>query len=143
MGYLAEEITSVCSRLGYDFNYLNLRDSQNVISIIKDKFCCGKNKSPLWESILNSKGVYNQRGWSWISEFVGDIPILIFFEQSDDKSIVRLENGSYLSKILGECFGFVFYITDLDYNYLVCFNDHDILMGAGTASDWIENKAGK
>ncbi|MGL5939366.1 MAG: hypothetical protein ACRC2S_03105 [Waterburya sp.] len=140
MGYLADEVICACFNLSYNANILNSKDSQNVISIVKNNFCLEKKNYPIWESIIDSKGIQDPNGWQWISEFVNNKPILIFFEQSDDQSIVRIENGFYISKILGECFGFVFYITDINHNYLICFNDHNILIGAGTATDWIEKK---
>ena len=143
MGYLANEILDVSSKLGYYTELLSPSDTQKVFSAILEKFC-HSNKSkplPLWELLENSIGIHNSEAWSWISEFVGKKPILIFFEQSDDSSIVYLKNGSFLSEILGECFGFVFYITDLKYSYIISFNDHDILIGSGTAANWIKSKS--
>jgi hypothetical protein len=140
MGYLADELIDASLKLGHNATILNAKDSQNIISIIKNKFCVETKNSPIWESIVDTKEIHDANAWKWISEFLDDNPILIFFEQSDDRLIVRLENGFYISKILGECFGFVFYITDLNHNYLMCFNDRNILIGTGIATDWIEKK---
>jgi hypothetical protein len=60
--------------------------------------------------------------------------------QECDRSVVFLKNGLNLSAILGECTGFIFYLTDLNFTYLICFNDHDILIGAGAAIDWVKSK---
>jgi len=141
MGYLANEVYSVARQLSYEACILNSSNSQNILSTIREKFCSGSNRYPLWEYIVSSEGIHNKDAWSWISEFLDNCPVIIFFDESDDKSMVRLEHGLHVSKILGECFGFVFYLTDFNYNYLICFNDHDILIGAGTAKDWIKIKS--
>jgi hypothetical protein len=140
MGYLADEFINTSLKLGFKANIIDTKDSQNIISIVKKKFCFETNNSPIWELIIDSKEIYDANAWQWISGFLDDKPILIFFEESDDRAIVRLEKGFYISQILGECFGFVFYIIDIDYNYLMCFNDHNILIGAGIAASWIEKK---
>ena len=139
MRYLAEEILDVCTRLNYEASILNLSDSQQFFSDVVENFCCGNNSYPLWEFLEDSRGIHDSKGWSWISKFTKDEPVVIFFEQSDDKSMIYIQNGSYFSEILGECFGFVFYVTDLECKYIICFTDHDVLIGAGTAVNWIKS----
>ena len=54
--------------------------------------------------------------------------------------MVKIENGLHLSTILGDCFGFVYYLTNLNYEYIIGETDHGVLIGTGTAKKWIEQK---
>lgn len=36
-------------------------------------------------------------------------------------------------------FGFEFYITNFETEYVICFNHHDCLLGCGTAKKWVES----
>ena len=70
-----------------------------------------------------------------------------FFEENntissddiEDKSVLVINNGKSLYKLLDEMFGFEFYITNFETNYLLCFNHHDCLLGCGTAKKWVES----
>ena len=48
-----------------------------------------------------------------------------------------IPNGTELYKILEDSFGFEFYITNQNHSYILCFNHHDILYGAGEAKKWV------
>lgn len=141
MGYDADEVISVCSNFGYEAYLLTSQECERVVSAVKNKFCYPyKNCDPIWECItVDNEGVHDSQAWSWLSEFVGNNSVLIFFDRFD-RSVVFLKNGLNLSAILGECTGFVFYVTDLNFSYLICSNDHDILIGAGGAIDWVKSK---
>jgi hypothetical protein len=61
----------------------------------------------------------------------------MFFDRDRDESGVVFEAGSCLVNVLGECTGFEFYLTDLEGDYVICFNHHDFLIGTGSAETWI------
>ena len=63
----------------------------------------------------------------------------MFFDDIEDKSIITISNGNELYKLLSEMFGFEFYITNFETDYLGGFNHHDCLFGCGTAKKWIES----
>ena len=52
----------------------------------------------------------------------------------------HVPSGSSLGELLCNTFGFVFYVTDADATYLVCFNDHDFLVCCGSAWAWLEER---
>lgn len=51
-----------------------------------------------------------------------------------------IPSGSSLDELLGETFRFVFYVTDPEGTYLICFNDHDFLICWGSAQEWLERR---
>ena len=51
--------------------------------------------------------------------------------------IVRRDD---LVAVLGETYGFEFYVTNKEKSYLLVFNHHDILMACGDAKNWLNTK---
>lgn len=62
----------------------------------------------------------------------------MFFNDFDEKAMFKIKNGMDLDFLLSGTSGFEFYVTDLEYSYLICFNHHDMLYGCGKAIQWIE-----
>lgn len=138
MGPLSEEIIASCEQLDIHYEVL---DEDHVI-VIRNKIestLAVDNDGPLWDRLHSYSGIYDQYGWSLITNFTEGQPIIIFFEPHLDKSIIYLKNSQMLSAVLGNCSGFVFYIANLACDYLFCFNDHDALLGAGTAEVWVNS----
>jgi hypothetical protein len=48
-----------------------------------------------------------------------------------------IPDGSTLTSILSETIGFPFYVTSLNTDYMLCFDDHDCLIANGKAVEWI------
>ena len=46
-------------------------------------------------------------------------------------------SGSALTSILSETFGFRFYVTSSEADYILCFDDHDCLIANGKAVECI------
>jgi hypothetical protein len=89
----------------------------------------------LWERLNHSVSSKDRFGWKTIVSLVGnsDCILLILTEQFG----LRVPNGQVLSIILGDTWGYVFYVTNTNADYLMCFNDHDFVIGCGEAERWI------
>jgi hypothetical protein len=59
---------------------------------------------------------------------------LVFWEE---KTFEKSLQVAVLLVFLKNSFHFVFYITNLSFTYLLCFNDHNYLIGSGSAKEWI------
>ena len=138
MGYLAEEVVNACKLFTTKCEILSTQQATEIRSKVETGFS-SPGDSPLWSRLTAYAGVYNQEGWRLVETYTNGQPILLFFEPHLDNAIVLLSDSSKLSKILGECSGFIFYVTSIPLDYLICFNDHDSLMGAGKAKEWIEH----
>jgi hypothetical protein len=137
MGIHSSEIMKVCQELGCSCTLLEAKVSESVHTSVQLHFAQTNSSLPLWERLELDASVHDIEGWRHIENFIGKQPVFIFFDVDDDDSVVCLQDGSRITSILAECTGFVFYIADLEYNYLICFNDHDFLIGAGIAREWI------
>ena len=93
----------------------------------------------LWDQFKDAAVIADSNGWEKLCSFVGGNSCLMFFDNIEDKSVILISNGKELYKLLDEMFGFEFYITNFETDYLLCFNHHDCLLGCGTAKKWIES----
>lgn len=142
MGYLAEEVINACKLVTVACEILTSQQATKVRLEVEGIFASQGN-SPLWSRLIAYDGIYSPDGWKAVETYTDSLPIFLFFEPHLDDSIVLLHDSSKLSQILGECSGFIFYVTRSSLDYLLCFNDHDALIGAGKAKEWIEQLKNK
>ena len=57
----------------------------------------------------------------------------------DEKTIFVFENGEQIIDVIGQSFGFIYYIVDCNLEFLICFNDCDYLVVSGKAIDWLKS----
>lgn len=93
----------------------------------------------LWEKFIRFEVLSDPMGWSYIESFVKNNECIMFFNQNDEKEMFLIRCGKDLNYILGETWGYEFYITDRECSYLICFNHHDVLFGCGKAEKWLKN----
>ena len=93
----------------------------------------------LWEHLIDCENINDPEGWKYIDEFVNKKRVVLFFNEFEDKSMFELD-GSRLTELIGECYGFEFYVTDAAADFLICYNHHDCLFATGTAKNWLANK---
>lgn len=91
-------------------------------------------------NLRNYAAVQHPDSWEWVNEFVGDEPVILFYDWPNERTMFRT-HGKDVKAILANCFMFVFYITNESYDYLLAQNDHDYIIGAGTAKPWVESLA--
>lgn len=100
----------------------------------------GARSHRLWESALDCASIQDKDGWQAIADFVGMRSCVLLFDLEDEVEMFRVPSGSSLDELLGHTFGFVFYVTDVNANYLICFNDHDFLICCGSALEWLKGR---
>lgn len=93
----------------------------------------------LWEYLKGASIKTDEKGWEKICNFVGNNKCILFFDSIEDNSMIVINNGQILYKILSEMFAFEFYITNFETNFLICFNHHDCLLCCGRAKNWLDN----
>ena len=113
------------------------------VKVIKNdilkKYIYLQSKSFLWDQFKEAAVVADSNGWKKLCSFVGSNSCLMFFDDIEDKSVILISNGNELQKLLDEMFGFEFYITNFETDYLLCFNHHDCLLGCEKKKKWIES----
>jgi len=100
-------------------------------------FFCGK----IWDTRKAPRGFHSQDGWRLIPLYVGYRSCVLFFPEA--RLAVELKSGSDLLLVLEQLPAYEFYVSNRDMQYLICFNDHDFVIGWGQAEGWVEDQAGR
>lgn len=141
MNSIKEQILIISKDLKIDVKRLDSFTSREILGSLIKKYTNLKNYSfPLWHFISNKESIYYLNGWSLIDKFERGSKgiVYLFFEPSDEKEVLIFPSMSSVKAILEEVPGFVFYLSNSDLEFLICFNDHDYLIGSGTGKSWIE-----
>lgn len=81
--------------------------------------------APLWER-MTTQGQQGADMWREASSFFSDEVVLL--SDADSHCFGFRLAADDVTRVLAECFGFVFYLTDPSCSTLVSFNDHDVLI---------------
>ena len=139
MWKIGEEVKRAAAVLDIDLTELSRDVSLEIIRIITEKYTKG-HSCFLWDDLADYVYVNNSDAWSWINEYIGNTETVMFFNESDEKKSFLFKNGDDLVAVLGETYGFEFYVTNKEKSYLLVFNHHDILMACGDAKNWLNTK---
>lgn len=91
----------------------------------------------LWEQLAGSS-VQDPEGWRRIPDYVGDAGCVLFFDESTCDDLLAVPSGAALRTLLEESYHFEFYVTGTGDDYVLAFNHHDFLVGAGSAEAFVE-----
>lgn len=100
-----------------------------------DSFFARPIRSMAWESIRGGVSVQDPDGWQTVRELTFQ-PVILWFGPGS-RSAWRFDSGEDLALVLGETYHFEFYLVNEECTFLLCFNHHDFLIGAGTAEAWL------
>ena len=139
MWNISEEVKRAADVLDIDLTELSRDVSLEIIRIITEKYTKG-HSCFLWDDLTDHVYVNSSDAWSWTNEYIGNTEVIMFFNESDEKKSFLFKNGDDLVAVLGETYGFEFYVTNKEKSYLLVFNHHDILMACGDAKNWLNTK---
>ncbi len=138
MGMVVDEIFDAATRRAIEIKRSPLWACESLHVELRRRFSCGvATGAVLWESLEDAVSVQDPAGWTVAGEFAGENPCLLSFEPYLEDSVLEFKTGGDLTIVLGECSAFTFYVCDPALTALVCFNDHDFVVGAGGARAWI------
>ncbi len=139
MGYLADEIENAALQLDIMLPKLNITE----IELIRSKLAYSFSKDPdlPWslshQNLKNTQSLHDPKGWMLIQDYVQHNLVVLFVNPDDEEDMWIVPSGIALTSILSETIGYVFYVTSLEADYLLCFDDHDCLIAAGEAIKWL------
>lgn len=137
-----EWIANAAREFGIDVVELPECEVDQLIRTIEERYVrLTARNCFLWEAFENSVSVRKVDGWKDLCEYCQQAPNLLYREDSRNSGR-RLTSGSALKKLLSECPGFEFYVTDSTVEYVLCHNHHDYLIGVGRCVEWLGTLAG-
>ena len=138
---ISKEIERAAKECGIDLIVVKKEEAEEIVNCIKQKYRKSNKYSFMWDELNDFSVINNKDRWTYIKDFIGDSICLLFFNVFDDKTVFKLNNGMDLHEILGETYGFEFYVTNMETQYLIFFSHHDCLYGCGTAKEWVNKLA--
>ena len=118
-------------------------DEEDVWLNIINKFTKHPNNyiqenSWIWEDLVDEVSVCNSEAWCWISEFISNSECYFVVNHCGNKCVYIFESGYSLVNMYDATYQNIeFYVTDMEYTYLLAFNHEDYLCACGRAKDWL------
>jgi len=114
-------------------------ECKNMFDVLSKKYADEKlSYYAFWERLIDYVSFRDARGWETIPKIVGDKECIMLLEK-DKRFGVRIPSGDLLFKLLEDTFTYVFYVTNNEMDYLMCFNDHEFVLSCGEAPNWLLN----
>jgi len=136
--FISQHIKEAAQTTGYTAQEIEPNNLGSIRNSIENKFAFPASK-PLWERFKShTSSICDSNGWKYIADFPIKEKIILFFDDDDEKAMYLINNPHQFVAIIGECPAIEFYLTNERFNFLICFNDHDYLIGAGEAESWIK-----
>lgn len=132
-----EEVNKAISLLNLQ-GEIHLADQNGVLYLeLLNHFVKGGDRRWWWESFkLESESIAfeDDKGFERIISLVPDPSEVVWFIVEDDQlpyyPIFECSVSSAVS-IIGECFGFEYYLIPKNKNWLICENHHNYVIGVG------------
>ncbi len=138
--YVANEILEEVKNIQCPIEELDGQKSEKIRNDVKKKYVHPSYREIHWENFVQDLeySFKDENGWYVIQNFPYTKPVLMFFNERESKFMFRFNNLRDVSKVYGETFGYEFYLTNEDSDFLICFNHHDYLIGLGKAYEWVQ-----
>lgn len=130
-------INDAVKRLSILIHELDEEHAKRIRVQLEAQYANSAIEGALGERLKHSFGVLDTEGWKKIGDLTSDRRIVLFFDESETRKMFELENGKQLVRILEECPGFEFYVTNQGCEFILCHNHHDYLIASGTAIRWL------
>ncbi len=138
MGYIKNQIQNALKILKINAKILQQEEVEKIIDGIYSKYTNGKTNRCLWENTINDVRIVSENDWKWIGKYIGISEAIMFFEPMDEKIAFVFSNGEDIFRVLEECYGFEFYLTNLNLDYLLTYDHHNVLGAVGNAAKQLQ-----
>jgi hypothetical protein len=138
--YIIDEILRACQELGVSATEMD----PEAVDLLREELghSFGAPGALLtFETMKDKASIQDPEAWKRLAEFIGPGPHVLFYDSPGflDRGGVAISDGARIVEILGESFGFPFYVTDVARTFVVGMNFHDFLIGTGRATRWVKS----
>ncbi len=134
---LLNEIEDTASSLKIPFTRLYTDQAFEIRKLLAERFSRDKN-FPLkfsWQNIVGRGSFFSKYGWRLVGDYVKDTNVLLLVSPDEELTIWEFQSGHDLVSVLGETTSFPFCVTSKEANYVLCFEDHNCLIGTGSITN--------
>jgi hypothetical protein len=146
MNSVKHEIVNAIQTLNYtksDLREIPFGEAKPILKSIKDTFTTDQNARWWWNCFRENISRFSQRfdnSWEQLVKIVPNPEEKVWFVVEEDQpDIFRVYLGkvNVIQNILGQCFGFEYYLVDCALEWLICVNHHDYIIALG--NEVVEN----
>jgi hypothetical protein len=137
MPHISAELQEAADNLGFAIACMPPDDAAALRRRIAIRYSLDPTYLLAYRQARDAVSIHDPIGWSWLSEFTGQSVVFLLFNQDDDPDVLVIPSGTMILPLLKETTGFPYYLAPPNESYLLCFDDHDCLIGLGAAADWI------
>ncbi|MCE4563822.1 hypothetical protein INQ51_05825 [Maribellus sp. CM-23] len=139
MGDVIQEISTAIKTLKYSESQIKLLDfdsGKELYYELLDWFVKSGDRRWWWEDFKQTSFDFHtyERPLEKLTEIIPDLNERVWLMVEDDEEeyypIYDCE-PSIIGQIIGECFGFEYYVIDKNLDWLICENHHNRLIGLG------------
>ena len=134
--WFRRDIASAIESLEAQAVELSQAEAREKLAVMERAFAT-PGAGPLWERLQESSALRDAEGWRKIAEFVSGSALLLV-QDAQGVCAFRFTCAADLIRVLDHCPGFEFYVCDDEVKYVLAFNHHDMLVGAGSALTWVQ-----
>jgi hypothetical protein len=138
MWTLAQDVLHAAKDLGVAASALTLEESEALHRGMASRYAGSSERWPLWDGPTEYLAHQDPTAWRLIADFVQDEPCLLLWEPTTERTVIRIERGRELVRVLEEVHRSELYVTDSALSFMLCFNHHDFLIAGGRAASWLE-----
>jgi hypothetical protein len=129
------EVKEACELVGAKYQLITGEQAKQIYETVDKKFFTEERLGERWEKRVLTLD-YETRGgsddaWRHVHNLTQGEPIYLMFNYDRDSNLFFFEDSSLISEVLGECFRFVFYISDPDLSYLLFRDFHSVFVATG------------
>jgi hypothetical protein len=141
---IREEIGDACRRLGLSteqFAEVEDRQARELTAVFLSRFTGGEDVRWWWERFappVASLRCADQRAFTRISALVPDADEKVWFVAEENELPyypVYETTPALAQQVIGECYGFEYYLIAKDLSWLLCENHHDRFIAVGAMHD--------
>ncbi|MBK7808830.1 MAG: hypothetical protein IPJ51_21480 [Saprospiraceae bacterium] len=139
MGQVKNEIANAIKTLNLGSDLIELLDDKTGFEIFQkclDRFVNSGDRKRWWEDFKNISFSVDdlEMPFEHLEEYTPNLESKVWLVVEDDDEIfypAYICSPKIIGQLIGECFGFEYYIVDINFKWLICENHHSRLIGTG------------
>jgi hypothetical protein len=137
-----QQVIEACETVGTRYQLITGEQAKAIYEAIDHKFFTQDRADKPWEKRMHATEYATRGGtfdtWWHVRHLTQGEPIYLMFNYEQDSNLFFFEDSSLISHVLGDCFDFVSYISDVDLSYLIFQDFFDVLVACGEkAIQWL------
>lgn len=134
---MLKKLSKLVSNLNLNAIFLNDVEARSIADMLNNNLKIDLYSDNLWGKKDSPSGCLKRDGWSLITNYFKQDKCVLILPQH--RVFLYFQSGEDLFKLLSEAPGFEFYVCNQNSTSLLCFNDHDYVIGWGDAASWVHS----